>query len=293
MTDDTSRDSPKDIFQQAVDRLYSYMQPHGFTLLKSNEIKRKCGKFTARVFFFRSYKNYISHEEGHGSVTTEVHCLIDVKGYEGAYRLSFGNGPAEKFQLLGEGLSLDTATVDGIWAVIESRFVDVVNGLEDDPLEQFVKMGLMPEASPSDFSHKCYLKRPLLEAFGFEGLLHTYDENCKLFYSPDVAERRGQDSYFEMIRDQIDPDYCESLSYSYLLELLEEAYRFLRTTERYNEHVEAEYRLCLERKDGDKARFVIAVFQFLYPGTYVRFPRNKAIRELNKKTLSIYEGLIR
>ena len=292
MTDIPSNRSPEDIFLLAVDHLYSNMQPYGFSLLKSNEIKRKCKKFTARVFFFRSYKNYISCERGHGSVRAEVHCLLDVKGCEGAYRLRFGRGSTENFQLLDEDLSLNTAAVDEIWAVIRDRFVEVVNGLEEDPREQFLRMGLMPQASPDDFSYTCYLKRPLLEAFGFEDLLRTYDENSTLFYSPDVAARRSQDEYFETLRDSIDLDYCETLSSSYLMDLLEEAHRFLRTTNRYSEHAEAEYRLCIERKDGDKVRFVIAVFQFLYPRIYVWFQNDRIVRELNRQTLLISENLI-
>lgn len=284
--------SPKDIFEQAIDRLYSHAKPCGFTLLKNNDIKKKCGKLTARIFFFRSSKNYISHENGSGSVKTEVYCLLSTKEYDGVYRLDFGRGSAESFQLLSKNLTLNVAVVDGIWEIIKKEFVDVIIGLETNPRKQLLSMGLCPESSPMDFSYTCRLKRPLFEAFGFDDLLEAYDKNCEIFYSPKVAARRSQDRYYETLRERINFEYCETVSQNYLFELLEEAYNFLKTTERYTPKCEAEYHLCHERKSEDKARFVLSVFQLLYPGVNVWFKNESTIAGLNQKILELKNELI-
>lgn len=296
MANSSVRISPKDIFMQAVNRLYSYLEPYGFSLLKNGDIKKKSIKFTAKIFFFRSCHNYISKDQnGYGSVRTEIYATINIKNNEEVYRVKFGKGSStsKSYELLGKNDALDAEVVDEIWRILSAQFVEVIEGLEMAPYEQLFKMGLVPEISPDDYEFTCYIKRPLLEVFGYTDLLDIYDKNCAIFNSPDVSARRCQDNYFETLRERVDFEYSKTLTQEYLLELLEEANQFLKTTDRYNSRITAEYHLCYTRKEEDWSRFVLAVFQFLYPNTYVWFKNETAIEALNQKTLALYEKLLK
>lgn len=284
--------SPKDIFQQGVDRLFSYMQPYGFHLTKNNEIKKKTKQFTTQIFFFRNSRNYISNDDAHGSVETEIHCLINIKGHEGVFRIKFGKSATDWFQLYDKEHGLNITVIDCVWEIIKKEYVDVIIGLETDAHAQFMKMQLMPEVSPEDFAYTCYLRKPLLEIYAFDDILEQYDKSNAWFHNPKVAAKRGQDRYFETLKNRINFNFCETVSTEYLLELLDEAYHFIKTTEKYTPKIEAYYQLCYERSADHKARFVIAVFHFLYPITYIPFQNEPAITALNQKILMLYKELI-
>jgi len=283
-----------DIFQSAVRHIYSNLQPLGYKLLKNNDIKKKTGKFTARIFFFRNSRNYLVSGSNRGSVKTEIHCIISTKDCEGAYRLRFGESGTSWFELYDNKGGINTQVVEDACKIIIKEFVKVVEGLEKDAHAQLQKMNLVPHFHSDDFSYICYIKRRLLELFGFPDILKEYDANSELFNRPDMQAKRAQDHYFATLRERINYAYAESLSNHSLLALLDEAYIFLKTKDKYSaDKLNADFQLCHTILKEDKVRFVVAVFKFLYPTTYVWFKDEPAISELNRKTLELYERLIK
>lgn len=101
-----------DIFNQMIQLLFSRLEPLGWKLLKNGDLKKKSGKLTYKIFFFRSYKNYINHTDKSGSVTTEIYCNIDTLQCEGVYALRFEK--PSSFNILSENLTLNTALVEQI-----------------------------------------------------------------------------------------------------------------------------------------------------------------------------------
>ena len=79
MNNGESRLQPADIFQEAVTYLYSYFEPLGYKLLKSNIIKKKSGQLTYEISLSSSYNNYIDYRNHSGSVALEVSCHISMK----------------------------------------------------------------------------------------------------------------------------------------------------------------------------------------------------------------------
>ncbi|TDQ73925.1 hypothetical protein [Sphingobacterium yanglingense] len=279
-----------DIFNQMTQILFSRLEPLGWKLLKNGDIKKKSGKLTYKIFFFRSYKNYINYNAKSGSVTTEIYCYIDTAQREGVYALKFEK--PSSFNILSENLTLNTVLVEQIWKIIEQEFLEVIQGLEKNPRQQLLKTGLFPIRYAIDYSYELSLRRELLEAVGATDLLHIYTENSNFYKSPENSAVISMENYYYTIRDRVNVDYCKKVSLEELSTLADEAYSFLRQTDRYDEFTEAKYQYVKSFPKTDRFKSVIAVFWFVYPGIAPWFEKDPNAQHILKKVLDFEEKLI-
>lgn len=287
---------PKDIFQKMVDYLFSYMEPYGFRLTKSNEIKKKNKLFSTRIFFFRDYKNYIVPDGSWGTVNTEIYCFINIKGKEGVYRLDFADVAYHRFQLYDKNArDLNYTLVDEIWKIIKENYVNVIVGLETKPHSQLLAMPLVPETTSKDSNlfYTCSLKRELLEIFDFQDVLDKYDKNSEFYYRPQEQAKRRQDSYFLTNGSRINREFCERLDETYLFELLDRAYIFLKTTEIHTARLDEEYRICRKNQFAEKERFVLSVFMILYCDVYIPFKKEESVSQLTQEISELHIKLFK
>lgn len=279
-----------DIFNQMIQLLFSRLEPLGWKLLKNGDLKKKSGKLTYKIFFFRSYKNYINHTDKSGSVTTEIYCNIDTLQCEGVYALRFEK--PSSFNILSENLTLNTALVEQIWKIIEHEFLEVIQGLEKNPRQQLLKTGLFPTRYAIDYSYELSLRRELLETVGSTDLLHIYTENSNFYKSPENSAVISMENYYYTIRDRVNVDYCKKVGLEELSTLADEAYSFLRQTKRYDEFTEAKYQYVKAFPQTDKFKWVIGVFWFVYPGIAPWFEKDPNAQYILKKVLDFEERLI-
>lgn len=291
-----TRLKPKDVFQKMVDYLFYHMEPYGFHLTKSNEIKKKNKLFSTRIFFFRDYGNYIAPDGSWGTVNTEIYCFINIKEKEGAYRLDFADVAYNRFQLYDKNArDLNFFVVDEIWKIIKEKYVNVIIGLETKPHSQLLSLPLIPEITYNDNIpiHRCSLKRELLEMFNFQDVLDKYDKNSEFYHRPQEQAKRRQDSYFHTNSSRINREFCEKLDETYLFELLDQAYIFLKTTESHTARLDEEYRICRENQFAEKEKFVLSVFMILYCDVYVLFKKEESISQLTQEIAELYIKLFR
>lgn len=281
---------PSDIFNIMVQTMFSRLEPLGWKLLKNSDIKKKSGKLTYKIFFFRSSKNYIDHDNNSGSVRTEIYCHIDTAQREGAYALRF-NRP-KPFNILSENITLNTELVEKIWKIIETEFLDVIDGIEKNPRQQLLKMGLFPTRYSVDYSYELLLRKELLESVEATDLLGIYNENTKFYNSPENKAVIGLENYFYTTKNRVNESYCEKANANELESLADEAYHFLKQTSRFNEYTEANYQYLKTYPQTDKFKWVIAVFWFVYPSTAPWFAKDPKAENLLKKVLDFYEKVI-
>lgn len=280
---------PKDIFNQAVQIFFERLEPLGWRLLKNGDIKKKNGKLTYRIFFFRSYKNYIDYNEMKGSVTTEIYCNIDIPEREAVYQIRF-EAP-KPFNLLSKDCKLDIVLVHKIWKIIENEYINVISGLEENPRQQILKMGVMPSRLSPDYSYEIILRKQLLETLEITDLLKLYEINSKFYNSPENRAVIGQERYFYTIRKGIDQEKCQKLNTKELLCLVDEVYNFLKKTERFDEYMEAKYHHVKNLPQSNKYKWVIAVFWFVYPNIAPWFENEPSAQNILNKILDFHKKI--
>ena len=295
--------TPADIFHQAVKILYAQLEPLGWKLLKNGDMKKKYKNFTCKIFFFRHYNNFIDHKRKVGCVKLEIYCDINVTKREAAYRLSFNNQPfyllskdcsvfSNECTIVSKYIKLNTNLIEEIWKVIKVEYIDVINGLADNPRQQILKMGLISERHSPDYSYSLYLHKELLEALELTDLMKLYDENNERYNRLENQAIISQERYFYTIKDCVNVNFCNELKTEELLCLVDEAYNFLKQTKRYNEYVEATYQHFKNMPQSDKFKWVIAGFGFIYPNIAPYFGKDPSAQDIMRKILEFYKKLI-
>lgn len=286
----TEKLTPTDVFNQMVQIMFSRLEPFGWKLLKNGDIKKKNGKLTYKIFFFRSYKNYIDYNNMSGSVTTEIYCNIDIPKREAIYALRFEK--PKPFNILSEDLKLNVDLVEKTWKTIENEYLDVIDGLEKNPRQQLLKMGLFPTRYSVDYSYQLLLRKELLESVGATDLLNVYNENHNFYKSPKNSAIVSLENYYHTIKGCVNVSYCEKANIEELLSLADEAYCFLKQTIRYDEFTEAKYQYLKAYPKKDKFKWAIVIFWFVYPSIAPWFDKDPSAQNILKKVLDFYEKII-
>lgn len=286
----TEKLTPSDVFNQMVQIMFSRLEPFGWKLLKNGDIKKKNRKLTYKIFFFRSYKNYIDYNNMSGSVTTEIYCNIDIPEREAVYAVRFVK--PKPFNILSEDLKLNTDLVEKIWKIIENEYLEVIDGLEKNPRQQLLKMGLFPTRYSVDYSYQLLLRKELLETVGTTDLLNIYNENNNFYKSPENSAVVSLENYYYTIKERVNIDYCEKANIEELLSLADEAYCFLKQTTRYDEFTEANYQYLKAYPKTDKFKWVVAIFWFVYPSIATWFYKDPKAENILKKVLDFYGKVI-
>ncbi len=278
---------PKDIFNQAVEIIYSKLEPLGWKRLKNGDIKKKNGNLTYRIFFFRSYKNYIHYPEMKGSVTTEIYCNIDIAQREAIYQLRFAN----EFELLTKDCQLNSLLIENVCKIINYEYINIIKGLEENPRQQLLKMPLMEESYAYDYSYETIMRKELLELFGFDDLLKLYNENNSFYNSPQNRAYISQEHYFYTLNEGFDPTVCNELSDKELVCLVQDVYNFIKKTNIYDDYIEAQYQHLKKIPQTNKFKWVITVFWFVYPNLIRNFENNKSAKKLVRKVLEFHNTI--
>jgi len=295
--------TPADIFHQAVQILYAQLEPLGWKLLKNGDMKKKYKNFTCKIFFFRHYNNFIDHKKNIGCVKLEIYCDINVTKREAAYRLQFNHQPfyllskdssvfSNECIIISNDIKLNTNLIEEIWEVIKLAYIDVVNGLADNPRQQVLEMGLISDRHSPDYSYSLYLRKELLEALELSDLINLYNENNECYNTPENSARVSKEWYFYTIKDRVDVHFCNELKTEELLSLVDEAYNFLKQTKRYDEYVEAQYQHFKNMSQSDKFKWVIAGFWFIYPNITPWFEKHPSAKLIMRKILEFHKKLI-
>lgn len=113
-------------------------------------------------------------------------------------------------------------------AFLRNIKLDVIDGLEKDPIKTLRSLKLLQEIFTYDYSCKIHMRRKCVEYYGSEEMIKIYDTEFKKFKSiEEKVKRNTEEYYFCMIQgNRIDMNYLKKLNKNDILNLADEVYKF-------------------------------------------------------------------